>query len=426
MSAYKEGMGAALSESLLRWAPSLRGPWSLEEASRRLRRLWRLFVGPRMRRPAAIPRWLRVGGLVVWGAVGGHTLLSRRDEVVALLNHHEAQWLAGFLLFGLAYWKNTSEDGRRRLPALALVALQSAIALWMLFTSRSPVTSFLFLPIVGQLALGESKGVRWTFLALQTVGIAMALENEVLLNRVFLVGFYLVGQLFTEGLCRDAYSGLRARRELLRAHGELRATRDLLAQSSRLAERLRISRELHDLLGHHLTALNLHLEVLSHLTEGRVLHHATKAQTLAKLLLEDVRATVSAMRAEPGLSLDASLSAMAEAIPRPRIHLDIPAGLGLEDPDRAHALLRCVQEIVTNAVRHSGAENLWIEVVRAGNQVEVKARDDGRGVAHLQPGNGLAGLSQRLAVFGGTLELASATEEGFRATIRIPVSGRAL
>jgi signal transduction histidine kinase len=85
-----------------------------------------------------------------------------------------------------------------------------------------------------------------------------------------------------------------------------------------------------------------------------------------------------------------------------------------------------VQEIVTNAVRHSGADNLWIEVVRAGNEVKLQARDDGRGVASLQPGNGLTGLSRRLADLGGTLDLASATGEGFRAAVRIPISGRIL
>ena len=417
MNASKKERRGALSGSRERWMSALRGPWSRENAPRKLRRLWRLFVGSRLRRPAAIPYWLRVGGLVLWGTVGGHVLLNKPAF------RHESEWLAGFLAFGIAYWRNTSEDGRRR-PALGLVALQSAIALWMLFTSDSPITSFLFLVVVGQLALGEGMAIQGAFIVLQTVGIAMGLEHQDTLKRVFLVLFYLVGQLFVAGLCRDALAGLRARRELLRTHGELRATRGLLAQSSRLAERVRISRELHDLLGHHLTALNLHLEVLSHLAEDRALHHATQAQTLAKLLLGDVRAAVSAMRAEPGVSLDASLSALVEAIPRPRIHLNVPAGLSLEDPDRAHTLLRCVQEIVTNAVRHSGAENLWIELSEAGDRVELRAHDDGRGVAYLQPGNGLKGLSQRVAVVGGSLELASTTEEGFRATVQIPISGR--
>lgn len=380
-----------------------------------------------MRRPAPVLLWLRVGGVLLWGAVGCHTLFSKREPVVALLEQHREMWLAGLAVFGLAFWENTREEGRRRLPALGLIALQSAIALGTLFVSRSPMTPFLLVVVAGQLAVLETKVVRRTFLAVHTLGTALAIQSDYgLVRTIFLVGFYLALQVFVDGLCQDVLAGVRARRELLRAHAELRETRDLLAQSSQLAERLRISRELHDLLGHRLTALNLNLEVLSHLTEGRALHHAAQAQALAKLLLSDVRAAVSAVKAEPGLSLDASLSALVEEIPRPLIHLDVAVGLGLEDPDRAHALLRCVQELVTNAVRHSGAENLWIEVARAGREVRLQARDDGQGVESLRPGNGLAGLSQRLADLGGTLEIASAAGEGFRATARFPVSGKVL
>jgi signal transduction histidine kinase len=415
------------SGHLLRWNPAVRELWSQNEVLRRIRRLWRLTVGTGMRRrPAPVLLWLRVGGLLLWGAVGCHTLFSEREAVVVFLRQYREVWLACLAVFGLAFWENTREEGRSRLPALALIGLQSAIALGTLFASQSPMTSFLLVVVTGQLAVLETKGVRRTFLAFHTLGITLAMQRDDYspVETIFLVGFYLAFQVFVDGLCQDVLAGARARRDLLRAHAELRETRDLLAQSSQLAERLRISRELHDLLGHRLTALNLNLEVLSHLTEGRALHHAKLAQTLAKLLLGDVRAAVSAIRTEPGLSLDASLSAMVQEIPRPRIHLDIPAGLGLDDPDRAHVLLRCVQEIVTNAVRHSSADNLWIEVVRAGNEVKLQARDDGQGVASLQPGNGLTGLSQRLAVLGGTLDLASATGEGFRAAVRIPVCGR--
>ncbi|HEX6863598.1 MAG TPA: histidine kinase, partial [Thermoanaerobaculia bacterium] len=409
---------------LLRWTPAVRGIWRRNEVLRGIRRLWRLFVGTGMRRPAPVFLWLRVGGVLLWGAVGCHTLFSQQGPVVAFLEQYRELWLASLAVFGLAFWENTREEERRRLPALALIGLQSAIALGTLFGSRSPMTSFLLVVIAGQLAVLETKGVRGIFLALHTLGAALAIQPVYGSPRtIFLIGFFLAVQVFVDGLCQDVLAGVRARRELLRAHAELRETRDLLAQSSQLAERLRISRELHDLLGHRLTALNLNLEVLSHLTEGRALHHATRAQMLAKLLLGDVRAAVSAMRAEPGLNLDASLSALVQEIPHPRIHLDAPAGLGLEDPDRAHALLRCVQEIVTNAVRHSGADNLWIEVLRSGNEVKVQARDDGRGVASLQPGNGLTGLSRRLADLGGTLELASTAGEGFQATVCIPVSG---
>src|SRR3546814_12036878 len=80
---------------------------------------------------------------------------------------------------------------------------------------------------------------------------------------------------------------------LFRSNSELRATRALLAESSRLSERMRISRELHDLLGHHLTALSLNLEVATHVSSGKAQEHVRQAHTLAKLLLTDVREAVS-------------------------------------------------------------------------------------------------------------------------------------
>ena len=63
------------------------------------------------------------------------------------------------------------------------------------------------------------------------------------------------------------------------------ATRALLADSARVNERTRISRELHDLLGHHLTALSLNLEVAGHLSEGRAKEHVQQAHTLALSLI---------------------------------------------------------------------------------------------------------------------------------------------
>ncbi|RBL64857.1 sensor histidine kinase, partial [Xanthomonas oryzae] len=84
-----------------------------------------------------------------------------------------------------------------------------------------------------------------------------------------------------------------AREEQRRLNAELRATRALLAESARINERTRISRELHDLLGHHLTALSLNLEVAGHITEGQAQEHVRQAHTLAKLLLTDVREAVS-------------------------------------------------------------------------------------------------------------------------------------
>jgi signal transduction histidine kinase len=103
--------------------------------------------------------------------------------------------------------------------------------------------------------------------------------------------------------------GSRRRRARSNAgwNAELRATRALLAESARVNERTRISRELHDLLGHHLTALSLNLEVAGHLSEGRVKEHVQQAHTLARLLLTDVREAVSQLREGGAIDLGAAL-----------------------------------------------------------------------------------------------------------------------
>ncbi len=86
-------------------------------------------------------------------------------------------------------------------------------------------------------------------------------------------------------------------------------------RASRVNERTRISRELHDLLGHHLTALSLNLEVAGHLSEGRAQEHVQQAHTLAKLLLTDVREAVSQLREERGDRPGAALRPLAENVP---------------------------------------------------------------------------------------------------------------
>lgn len=71
-------------------------------------------------------------------------------------------------------------------------------------------------------------------------------------------------------------------------------------------------------------------------------------------------------------------------------------------------LLRCAQEIITNAVRHAAARNLWIRCRREGAELVMDARDDGRGAAELIGGNGLRGMRERLRQYGGQLQLDAA------------------
>jgi signal transduction histidine kinase len=226
-------------------------------------------------------------------------------------------------------------------------------------------------------------------------------------------------QLFAALMVEVGLRERRARQQLAVLNAELAAAQARLAEASRTAERLRIARDLHDLVGHQLTALAVNLEVASHLAEGPVAEHVTRSRTIAKDLLGDVRDVVGRMREHP-LDLGAALRTLAAAVPHPVIHLTVDETLTIDDPVQAQALLRCVQEIVTNTIRHADADNLWIELRGSPSGTVVRARDDGRGAETVRPGNGLTGMRERLEQLGGELSWRSGAGEGFRVAARLP------
>jgi signal transduction histidine kinase len=109
-------------------------------------------------------------------------------------------------------------------------------------------------------------------------------------------------------------------------------------------------------------------------------------------------------------------------VQEPRVHLALPDSLDLRDAERATTLVRCVQEIVTNTIKHAAAENLWITVERRNGSIELVARDDGRGAPSVVPGNGLEGMRERMTALGGDLVLETNHGEGFRVRASLPVA----
>ena len=88
-------------------------------------------------------------------------------------------------------------------------------------------------------------------------------------------------------------------------------------------------------------------------------------------------------------------------------------------------VLRCTQEIITNAVRHAGARRLAIRVWREDGAIRLEARDDGQGADGLVPGNGLRGMRERLQHCGGTLDIQTRRGAGFQLRLSVPLSAPA-
>lgn len=255
-------------------------------------------------------------------------------------------WLVCFGVFGAAFsltgWREPA--GRTGLRQAVSLVLQTTTALAMILLVCSGQEGALLVIVAAQVGwvLPLSQALMWVALqaTLMCAMLAFSWSGTVTLK---LMATYLGFQVLALVSCFLTAREATARAALVRANRELEATRELLANTSRLAERERISRELHDTLGHHLTALSLNLEAASHLSSGRTLTQVRHAQGVTKRLLTDVRGAVSALRGEDSIGLTEALRTLVEAVPQPRVHLDIPADLTICDPLCAQTVLRCVQ-----------------------------------------------------------------------------------
>ena len=214
------------------------------------------------------------------------------------------------------------------------------------------------------------------------------------------------------------------RAELAQANAELKATRAILAESSRIGERMRIARDLHDTVGHHLTALSLNLEVATHADGEKRELHVAKSKEIASRLLGDVRQVVSELRSDEGVDVAYVLAPLVEDAGPLKVQLDVPSDLRIECPDRADALVRCVQEIVTNARKHACcATRVMIRIQRDGSALAVHAEDDGRPSVsgEVREGFGLLGMKERFEKIGGFIRARARKDGGFAIDASLPL-----
>lgn len=256
--------------------------------------------------------------------------------------------------------------------------------------------------------------------AVAAVALAGAPLVDVLAGAVVYPGFQAFGALVVLAARRET----EARRELAHTHAKLRSTIALLEAATRDAERMRIARDLHDVVGHQLTALALELEVASHLVqEDRAGVHVRRARAVAKGLLEDVRRTVAQIRLTSH-DLRPALAELAGNAPGIDVAVSVDPSLELAG-EPAEVIVRCVQEAITNTLRHGGAARVDVSIAADGDHVLLRAVDDGRGTDEVVPGHGLTGMRERLDALGGSLQVASGRDRGFAIEARLPTGVRA-
>jgi signal transduction histidine kinase len=259
------------------------------------------------------------------------------------------------------------------------------------------------------------------------VSLAGLAATEALLGLVWLARPRLIGDggtLVLDGLIMVAgwWLGDGARRR-----------QEALARRAVTEERLRIARELHDVVAHSMSIIAVQSGVGVHVLDSRP-EEARKAlvavEATSRQALVEMRRLLGVLRqeAEPRGSLApapglAEVEALAAEVARAGVRVEVriegtptklPAGLDL-------SAYRIVQEALTNVVRHAGPATARVAVRYGPGQVAVEVVDDGRGGDPGDQGHGIAGMRERAALYGGTLEAGPLPGGGFRVAASLPV-----
>ncbi|MEV0380448.1 histidine kinase [Nonomuraea sp. NPDC050643] len=359
--------------------------------------------------------WAGIAVLLLCVVVGTPTLLSEAGMRVP-----RALWASLFV--GLLVTLMISAVCDEHRPWTARVSYGMAVVLGWATVLTAPNAGWLPILLVFTATMSAYVLPLWAgpvVIALNTVVIALTMNGtggratEVFVGTFLYLLIQSATLLSSVAIIREQ----RMRRELTEAHIDLRAASVVLEDSARTHERLRIARDLHDLIGHQLTALTLELEVARHHDGPAAREHVERANRVARDLLGDVRKTVGRLRADAP-DLRESLTAVVRDIPGLDISVRIDDDVRTTE-ELTLTLIRVVQEIVTNTIRHADATSLRIHIERTPDHtLRLTSVDDGRGSREVTPGNGLRGLTERIDAIGGEVRLDGS--DGFRVTARMP------
>ena len=365
----------------------------------------------------------RIAGLFMWAFLSLPVFDSSSRKGESLASGGWIAWLILFFAFAPAFWISSSP--RDSSPWLRVVALavQTGCVLGMTAVYQGYLVGFLLIVISWQaaLVLPLHAAIAWALVD-SCLWVFFQEPHYHLGWRWSATGALLGFQSFALMAAAIAKSESRGREDQARINAELVSTRELLRETSKASERARIARDLHYTLGHNLTALCLHLEAALHHPPEQAFSIIEKALSAARGLLDDVRNVVAGLHDREPIDLMKAFASLQQNVPRIALHIQIPQNLTITDSARAHAILRCVQEITTNTLKHSDSRNLWIDVYVKDGAVDIDARDDGMISRPSQTGIGISTMRRRLEELGGGLTIDPAPERGFHLRAWLPAS----
>lgn len=315
-----------------------------------------------------------------------------------------------------------------------LSATQRVLAIYVQYVCTLVLIAFCPAPSAVVFSILIASQLPWSFTTKQSALLMLAFllmtallqwRTAPLTNVLIETILYGCFQMFAFFAVLSSCQERKARTELAQTLAELHATQHLLSEASRQTERLTIARHLHDVLGHHLTALSIQLEIATRLTEGRAHEQVGKAQHLARLLLGEVRSVVSEIREQDHVEIGHAMRTLVAGVPGIDIQLQLSEPLLISDVAIANTLVSLVQEALTNILRHADAQHCVISLQGQEDQISLEISDDGHGKLPFTEGNGVQGMRERVAALRGELSFSVATvfPQGTRLHILLPGSG---
>ncbi len=376
-----------------------------------------LEVSPHPNRSLDRPVWLNIGVVVLLAAMGLHLpagrlsvkLLYTIAEIVPILIAGALGMRPVGLLYAIVVIRSYLIFGRQYRLWITGGIFAISLLTTTLKVDRQPLRSRVAeRPQPAVVKRIDRDEFRWGFVVMFG-GIILSLQ-------------LLVDRIFAEK---------QAKEELAIANQRIRNYALKAEEIATLQERNRIAREIHDSLGHSLTALNLHLEMalkLANIQPDRSREVLTEAKRLGSIALQDVRASVTTLRSDPfqGQDLPAAIHKLVDDLKlsnqlEPTCNLDLPPTL---PPDVAIAIYRIVQEALTNITKYASADKASIYIHNNDNKIELRIADNGRGFnpTHNTTGFGLQGMRERVLSLQGKFEILSAPDRGCQIVAIIPLS----
>jgi signal transduction histidine kinase len=389
-----------------------------------------------------VARWLRRLRANPWWFDSALALAIAGLNTAFFVFHPEVRGLPrGMFVLGcgLVLLHTVPLAARRRFP---LAVLATSVASGLAFTALDLPPDLLWLAIPVAVYSVAAYGDQWVALAGLAVAEVGSVANQltpgrfqaptVIGNALFIGAAWLLGH----------FVGVRRLNvlQLEERTAELEQAREELARRAVTEERLRLARELHDVVAHAMSVITVQSGVGAHVADsrpGEVGKALAAIEVTSRAALTELRRLLGVLRQDgdpqaslapvPGLAnLDVLLAEVAEAGLAVRLRVEgapapLPAGVDL-------SAYRIVQEALTNVIKHAGPAHAQVTIRYRDHEVAVEVIDDGRGVAAVAAdggrgtGHGLIGMAERVAAFGGDLEVGPRPGGGFRVAARLPLA----